>query len=84
MWICLNARGFAFLQIVKIALASFSDDGLMLLLWSIDLLQLNPDMVMICHFHFKILRFDGQLFYKIKHKNTRAFLPKAVRWTERD
>jgi hypothetical protein len=28
--------------------------------------------------------FDGQLFYKIRHKTARAFLPKAIRWTERD
>jgi hypothetical protein len=80
----LTAGGFAFLQFVKIALDIFSDDGLMPPLWSIDLLQLNPDMVMICHFHFQMLRFDGQLSYKIEHKIHGRSLPKTVRWTERD
>lgn len=28
--------------------------------------------------------FDGQLFYKSEHENQLAFLPKAIRWTERE
>jgi hypothetical protein len=38
---------------------------------------------LFCCFQSKIVCFDGQMFYKSEHKNSRAFLPKDVQWTER-
>ena len=44
----------------------------------------QPYSQLLCHFQSKIIIFDGQLFYKIEYKNSRAFLPNVVRWTEPD
>jgi hypothetical protein len=47
-----------------------------------DDLMVNHIVQLFCYFRSKIMIFDGQLFDNIKHKNSRAFLPNGVRWTE--